>query len=50
MTDGKKEIVALLSSGKNQSEVARTMGIARQEVSRALRSIPLAYRYDKQAR
>jgi len=49
MTDGKKEIVALLSSGKNQSEVARTMGIARQEVSRALRSIPLAYRYDKQA-
>jgi hypothetical protein len=50
MTDRKKEIVALLSSGKNQSEVARIMGIARQEVSRALRSIPPAYRYDKQTR
>jgi DNA-binding CsgD family transcriptional regulator len=50
ITDRKKEIVALLSSGKNQSEVARTMGIARQEVSRALLSIPPAYRYDKQAR
>ncbi len=50
MTDRKKEIVALLSSVRNQSEVARTMGIARQEVSRALKSIPPAYRYDKQAR
>jgi len=50
MTDRKKEIVALLSLRKNQSEVARIMGIARQEVSRALKSIPTAYRYDKQAR
>jgi DNA-binding transcriptional regulator LsrR (DeoR family) len=50
MTDRKKEIVALLSSGKNQSEVARTIGIARQEVSRALKSIPTTYRYDKHAR
>jgi transcriptional regulator len=50
MTDRKKEIVALLSSLKNQSEVARTIGIARQEVSRALKSIPPAYRYDKEAR
>jgi DNA-binding CsgD family transcriptional regulator len=48
MTDRKKQIVALLATGATQSEVARTLGIARQEVSRTLKSIPRQYRFDLQ--
>ena len=46
ITDRKKEIVALLASGINQSEVARHLGIKRQAVSKALQSIPNEYRLD----
>jgi len=40
ITDKKKEIIALLSSGLIQSEVSRQLGITRQAVSKNLNSIP----------
>ncbi len=46
ISDRKKEIIALLSSGMNQSEVARQLGIERQAISKALHSVPQEYRLD----
>jgi DNA-directed RNA polymerase specialized sigma subunit len=46
ISDRKKEIIVLLSSGMNQSEVARRLEIERQAVSKALQSIPADYRLD----
>lgn len=48
ISDRKKEIVMLLSSGMNQCEVARQLGIRRQAISKALHpdSIPADYRLD----
>ncbi|MGC8731800.1 MAG: hypothetical protein ACP5RC_06035 [Halothiobacillaceae bacterium] len=47
ISDRKKEIIALLSSGMNQSEVARQLGIERQAISKALHSVPQEYRVDQ---
>ncbi|WP_323018027.1 hypothetical protein [Castellaniella sp.] len=44
MTDRKKEIVALLAQGLNQSQVAATLNTSRQAVSKALQAIPDEYR------
>lgn len=47
ISDRKKEIVMLLSSGLNQSETALRLGFKnRQSVSKYLQSIPLDYRLD----
>ena len=43
ITDRKKQIIMLRAIGHNQSEVARHLGISRQAVSKALRSIPSEY-------
>lgn len=40
ITDRKKEIIALLSSGHSQSEVSRQLRITRQAISKNLNSIP----------
>lgn len=42
-TDRKKQIIMLHALGHNQSEVARQLGISRQAVSKALKSIPSEY-------
>lgn len=48
ITDRKKEIVALLAKGMNQSQAALQLGIKQQAVSKALQfqSIPVEYRLD----
>lgn len=46
LSDRKKQIVMLLASGFNQSDVARKLGISRQAVSKALASIPGTFRFD----
>jgi hypothetical protein len=46
ISDRKKEIIALLYSGMNQSAVARQLGIERQAISKALHSVPQEYRLD----
>lgn len=43
ITDRKKQIIMLHALGHNQSEVARQLGISRQAVSKALKSIPTEY-------
>jgi len=43
LTDRKKQIAMLHALGHNQSEVARQLGISRQAVSKALKSIPAEY-------
>lgn len=43
LSDRKKQIAMMLASGFNQSEIARTLGITRQAVSKAVASIPAAY-------
>jgi len=47
ISDRKKEIVALLASGYSQSSAAEQLGITRQAVSKALKSIPDNYRLDR---
>ncbi|WP_260292375.1 LuxR family transcriptional regulator [Sedimenticola hydrogenitrophicus] len=47
LSDRKKQIIMMLTSGHTQSEVARTLGISRQAVSKALTSIPSSYRLDE---
>lgn len=42
LTDRKKAIIAMLISGLNQSQIAKTLGISRQAVSKACASIPKA--------
>jgi predicted XRE-type DNA-binding protein len=46
ISDRKKEIVALLALGNNQSSIANQLGITRSAVSQLLRSIPKEYRLD----
>lgn len=46
ISDRKKEIVALLALGNNQSSVASQLGITRSAVTQLLRSIPKEYRLD----
>lgn len=46
ISDRKKEIVALLSTGINQTEVAKRLGLERQAISKALQSIKPKYRLD----
>lgn len=46
ITDAKKELVMLVAAGMNQSEVARQLGISRNAVSKALKSIPSHFRFD----
>jgi DNA-binding CsgD family transcriptional regulator len=46
ITDAKKEIVMLVADGMNQSEVARQLGVSRNAVSKALKSIPPRFRFD----
>lgn len=46
MTDRKKEMVALLSTGMSQLAAAKKLGLSRQAVSKALQSIPADYRFD----
>ncbi|MCX4065130.1 LuxR family transcriptional regulator [Pseudomonas sp. S1Bt30] len=43
LTDTKKQMLMLRASGLNQSEIARTIGISRQAVSKALASIPSSF-------
>lgn len=50
ISDRKKEIVALLAKGNSQSFIARQLGISRQAVSKALKSLPASYRFDLTAR
>lgn len=47
VSDSKKRIVILLASGMTQSDVATYLNISRQAVSKAIRSIPSEYRFDK---
>ncbi|MFT4171136.1 MAG: LuxR family transcriptional regulator [Rhodocyclaceae bacterium] len=44
LTDRKKQILALMRSGLNQSEIARRLGVERQAVSKALSTIPAMFR------
>jgi hypothetical protein len=46
VTDREKEMIALLSEGKNQSQVADQLGVTRQAISKALISMPGRYRFD----
>jgi len=46
ISDRKKEIVILLLSGLNQSEIAKRLCVERQAISKALQSIPADYRLD----
>lgn len=46
ISDRKKEIIALLASGLNQSQAAKQLGLERQTVSKALQSVPSDYRLD----
>ena len=46
ITDRKKEIIALISSGMNQSQVAKQLGVERQAISKALKNMPDRYRFD----
>lgn len=46
LTDTKKQMLILLASGFSQSEIARTIGISRQAVSKALASIPSSFLLD----
>lgn len=47
ITDRKKEIIALLSSGLNQTQVAERLGLkSRQAISKTIQSIPSGYRLD----
>ena len=43
LSDRKKQILLLLWSGHNQSEIARKLGIERQAISKALASIPAIF-------
>jgi DNA-binding CsgD family transcriptional regulator len=43
LSDRKKQILLLLWSGHNQSEIARKLGIERQAISKALASIPATF-------
>lgn len=47
LSDRKKQMLMLLRSGQNQSEIARRLAIERQAVSKALVSIPAVFRLDK---
>lgn len=47
ISDRKKEIVALLARGLNQTAAGKQLGISRQAVSKALKSIPNSYRLDR---
>lgn len=47
ITDRKKEIIALLSSGISQAQAAKRLGLkSRQAISKALQSVPAHYRLD----
>ena len=46
ISDRKKEIIALIAAGMNQREVADQLGVARQAISKALKSMPARYRFD----
>jgi len=46
ITDRKKEMIALISSGMSQSQAADQLGVARQAISKALKSMPDDYRFD----
>lgn len=46
ISDRKKEIVILLLSGLNQSEISKRLCVERQAISKALQSIPADYRLD----
>jgi DNA-binding CsgD family transcriptional regulator len=46
ITDAKKELVMMIAAGLNQSEVARQLGVSRNAVSKALKSIPSRFRFD----
>lgn len=46
LSDRKKEIIALLLKGRNQSEIAKQLKVSRQAISKALASIPSAFRLD----
>lgn len=47
LTDRKKTIITMIASGQNQSQVAKTLGISRQAVSKALAAIPKDFRLDE---
>ncbi|MFT6551221.1 MAG: DNA-binding CsgD family transcriptional regulator [Zhongshania marina] len=46
LSDRKKEIIALLLKGRTQSEIAEQLSVSRQAISKALASIPSAFRLD----
>lgn len=48
LSDRKKEILALISQGLNQSDVAKRLGVSRQSVSKALGTIPVIFHLEKQ--
>lgn len=50
LSDRKKQMLMLLWSGLNQSEIARKLGIERQAVSKALASIPAMFRLSSKPR
>lgn len=46
VTDAKKTMVVMASSGMNQAEIARQLGISANAVSKAFKSIPSGFRFD----
>jgi hypothetical protein len=49
VNDFKKRVVMMRVSGRAQSEIANELGVSRQAVSKALKSVPPVYRFDEQA-
>ncbi|MEJ7139369.1 helix-turn-helix domain-containing protein [Amphibiibacter pelophylacis] len=47
LTDRKKIILTMTALGHNQSQVAKALGISRQAISKALATIPDAFRLDE---
>lgn len=50
VTDDKKRMVILAAAGMDQSDIASQLGISRQSINKALKTIPPEYRFDKQRR
>jgi transcriptional regulator len=46
MSDAKMEMIYYLAHNKKQAQIARILGMSPQAISKALRTIPKAYRFD----
>ncbi|MBC7458314.1 MAG: Flp pilus assembly complex ATPase component TadA [Bdellovibrionaceae bacterium] len=47
MNETKMRIIELLDNGLNQNEIAKSIGISRQAVNKALDAVPIYYRFDQ---